>query len=204
MVSFESLGEDPMTLDFIECISPASDAVHEIPLARTRTGARARALAESEFTFIWRLLRRMGLSKEDADDAAQEVFLVALRRLPNIALGSERPFLIGTAYRVVGTHRRSFARREVATASFVPPSERNHSPEDLTQRRRDLEALDTALECMPDELRVVFALFELEEVPEPEIARALEIPRGTVASRLRRARKFFHDHIQRCRKGGNS
>jgi RNA polymerase sigma-70 factor (ECF subfamily) len=50
---------------------------------------------------------------------------------------------------------------------------------------------------MPFELRSVFVLFELEEVTETEIARALDLPRGTVASRLRRARKFFQDAIRR-------
>jgi RNA polymerase sigma-70 factor (ECF subfamily) len=41
------------------------------------------------------------------------------------------------------------------------------------------------------DLRAVFVLFELEEMPTAEIAEALELPTGTVASRLRRAREEF-------------
>jgi RNA polymerase sigma-70 factor (ECF subfamily) len=52
---------------------------------------------------------------------------------------------------------------------------------------------------MPIELRVVFVLFELEEMTTAEIATLLEIPSGTVASRLRRARETFEDHVARVR-----
>ena len=158
---------------------------------------RLRTLAERELTFVWRLLRRMGLSKEDADDATQEIFLVGLHRLAGIAPGSERAFLIGTAVRVVGTQRRSFARRSRALARLAQPGDPGPTPEQLLERRNDLAVLDDLLEGMPFELRSVFVLFELEEVTESEIARALDLPRGTVASRLRRARKLFQDSVRR-------
>ena len=45
------------------------------------------------------------------------------------------------------------------------------------------------LEHMPDELREAFVLFELEELSPPEVARMLEVPVRTVASRVRRARE---------------
>ena len=58
-------------------------------------------------------------------------------------------------------------------------------------RRRLSELLDVVLEQMPIDLRTVFVLFELEGLSAPEIAAALSIPLGTVASRLRRARQTF-------------
>jgi RNA polymerase sigma-70 factor, ECF subfamily len=51
--------------------------------------------------------------------------------------------------------------------------------------------LDAVLATLPPELRQVFVLFELEELTMREIAAALRLPAGTVASRLRRAREMF-------------
>ena len=55
---------------------------------------------------------------------------------------------------------------------------------------------------MPDDLRVVFVLYELEEMSTPEIAALLEIPPGTAASRLRRAREAFDRLVARIQTGG--
>ena len=52
---------------------------------------------------------------------------------------------------------------------------------------------------MPDELRTVFVLFEIEEMPTPEIARTLDLPVGTCASRLRKARETFEAMVKRMR-----
>jgi RNA polymerase sigma-70 factor (ECF subfamily) len=48
---------------------------------------------------------------------------------------------------------------------------------------------------MDESLRVVFVLYEFEEMNMSEIADVLEIPRGTVASRLRRARSEFRERV---------
>lgn len=56
---------------------------------------------------------------------------------------------------------------------------------------------------MPFELRVVFVLNEVEELTGPEIAELLDIPVGTVASRLRRARALFEEKVRRHQLGSN-
>ena len=56
------------------------------------------------------------------------------------------------------------------------------------------------LESLPLDLRTVFVLYELEELTMVDIARALEIPTGTVASRLRRARQAFEKLSRRVRR----
>ena len=72
---------------------------------------RVRALVQANYDFVYRTLRRLGLCQPDAEDASQEVFLVACGRLERILPDSERPFLIGTALRVAARKRRSIARR---------------------------------------------------------------------------------------------
>src|SRR4051812_24266706 len=76
-----------------------------------RRDVKVRALVGAHFDFIWRLLRRLGLSAEDADDATQHVFMTALPKLENITPGSERSFLYGVALRVHANARRKRARR---------------------------------------------------------------------------------------------
>jgi RNA polymerase sigma-70 factor, ECF subfamily len=156
--------------------------------------ASLKEMVESHLDFVWRSLRRFGVPSADVDDATQRVFLIANDKLDRIRTGSERSFLIGVAARVASHARRSYHRREAAELGFstAPPPEGNPNPEELTQRREDRDLLDRVLDAMPAELRAVFVLFELEELSIDEMAALLTLPRGTVASRLRRAREVFH------------
>jgi RNA polymerase sigma-70 factor (ECF subfamily) len=183
-----SLGPDP---------APASEAP---PVLTVEARARLQEMFRHNFVFIWRVLRRLGVPQEDVDDAAQQVFVVAARRIGDVEAGRERAFLFGSALRIASEARRAWVARlpsdQGALEGEVDPAP---SPEQLTERKRALEVLDAVLEAMPFELRTVFVLFELEGMSMQDIALALELPRGTVASRLRRAREEFHAIANRVR-----
>ncbi len=151
------------------------------------------------FDFVWRSLRRLGLSVPDADDATQEVFLIASRKLSSIAEGSERPFLFGTALRVASTRRRSLRRRREELADAIDEHDEQSAPgpERLTELARARTQLHEILADMSLELRAPFVLFELEELTVPQIAELLGLPIGTVSSRLRTAREEFHASVRR-------
>ena len=156
----------------------------------------------AHFDFIWRSLRRFGLPEDRADDAAQQVFFIASRKLDVIEDGSERSFLFGTAMRVASDIRRSAPyRREIAHADVGIDLEGGLRPDDLVEQRRARQLLDNVLDSMDLELRTVFVLFELEEMTTNEISSLLSIPHGTVASRLRRARDEFQSKIEKIRRG---
>ncbi len=164
------------------------------------SSSRAQALAEMHLDFVWRLLRRLGLDATDADDGAQDVFVALARRMGDVAVGSERSFLIGTALNVAATYRRSRARRreslETTVEELVYPG---LDPEQAALERRRVELLDQALGELDWEMRVPFVLFELEELTASDIAGLIGIPAGTVASRLRRARELFRSAARRLR-----
>ena len=85
--------------------------------------------------------------------------------------------------------RRTLARRREVPGDQAPERvETFATPEQLTDRKRMRELLDRVLDQMDGNLRDVFVLHEFEELNMSEIAAVLGIPRGTVASRLRRAR----------------
>src|SRR5882724_12657236 len=164
---------------------------------------RLNRLFEQNLDFVWRSLRRLGVPLATVDDATQQVWLIVAKRLPEIAVESERSFLFGTAMRIASDVRRSMLRRrEVSNSS--PPEVADPAPqaEELLERQRARSVLDQLLEDLPEELRVVFVLYELEEQTAAEIAELLGIPSGTAASRLRRARAEFEQIVKRYRARG--
>jgi RNA polymerase sigma-70 factor (ECF subfamily) len=160
----------------------------------------------AHFDFVWRSLRRLGLSPADADDGAQEVFVVASRKLSAILPESEKRFLFATALRVASTRRRGLKRRREEPRPWSgeeePESSREPSqpgPERLTELARARRDLNEILNAMKLEQRAVFVLYELEEMTVPEIASLLDLPVGTVSSRLRVAREEFDLSLRRIR-----
>jgi RNA polymerase sigma-70 factor (ECF subfamily) len=169
-----------------------------LPESEAQAG-RANALVRDNLRFIWRLLRRLGLAPSDADDATQRVFVAAVRHIERIHPGSERAFLFRTAVRIAHkVHASSKRRREAEAADALDAvADSAPSPEELSDRHRARQLLDQVLELMPLELRTAFILFELERLTTTEVAEVLGIPRGTAASRLRRARADFNERVHR-------
>lgn len=156
--------------------------------AQDRT--RLRDAFVQHYAGIWRFLRRLGVVPDRVDDAAQQVFVVAIEALPRIVPGCERAFLYGTAVRVAhGVRRRG--TREVAGLDVELGCSPIPSPDELADQKRARELLDHLLEHVEADARAVFVLFEIEGFTVPEIAELLEIPLGTAASRLRRSREQF-------------
>jgi RNA polymerase sigma-70 factor (ECF subfamily) len=164
-----------------------------------RRHARITGIVRAQHDFIWRLLRRLGIPESAVDDAAQHVFCIAARRIDDIAPGSERSFLFGTALRVASDQRRSAAQRERPAAALGEQVDPRPTPEELADTHRKRALLDEILDAMPLDLRTVLVLFELEQMTKTEVAELLSVPVGTAVSRLRRAREEFKAAVQRRR-----
>ncbi|HVU03299.1 MAG TPA: sigma-70 family RNA polymerase sigma factor [Polyangiaceae bacterium] len=159
---------------------------------------RLTRLVQDTHSFVFRILRRFGLPAADAEDAAQQVFLVASSRLADIVPGKERAFLFRTAMHVAAkAHRTRRRRPEDANEDCGDGADGAPGPEELVQQRRAREILDRILEDMELELKTVIVLFEIEGLTMSEIAEATDVPPGTVASRLRRARAELVARVRR-------
>jgi len=180
-------------------IAPASSISAAAMRPRTAEGdARLRRMVDSYFSLVARVLRNAGTPEADIDDAVQRTFIAASNRLNDIREGAERSFLLRIALNTAAHARRSLARRrEVNTDEWPELVETHATPEQLTQQMRARQLLDRVLSEMGAELRTVFSLHEFEELNTFEIAEVLAIPRGTVASRLRRAREEFQERVRR-------
>ncbi len=171
---------------------------------------RIEGLVRAQFDFVWRTARRLGLPDAAADDAAQQTFIVASRRIDDIEAGKERAFLYRTLTNVMAEQRRAYARKreDLSDQEYVAGlADPRPNPEQSMADAQARELLDRVLAGLDDDARQVFVLFELEGMTVPEIASALEIPGGTAASRLRRAREQFDKSAKRLRaalEGGRS
>lgn len=141
--------------------------------------------------FVWRSLRRLGVPDADLEDAVQEVYLEASKRLASIT--SARGFLFRACMFAASKARRSIRRRREVLDDEILKKQVDPSitPEQAISQSEARQDLQRVLEKIPEEPRAIFILFELEHLNTVQIAELLELPVGTVASRLRRARELF-------------
>jgi RNA polymerase sigma-70 factor (ECF subfamily) len=161
-----------------------------------------RAIYEEYFDFAWRSLRRLGVREADAMDATQSVFLTVHLRLASFEGRSQlRTWIFGICMRVASDHRRSApVRREVisdAVALDVGATGREADPLSRAESRQAAESAEAILAHLPAVQRVVFVLFELEEMSAEDIATLTGVPVGTVRSRLRLAREAVRREARR-------
>jgi RNA polymerase sigma-70 factor (ECF subfamily) len=153
--------------------------------------ARFEQLFAQHYRWVWRTLRRLGVEERLVDDAAQQVFLVLSTRLDGVPENQERSFLMGTMLRIAANCRRSAARSIEVGRDVLAEASPAPNPEQLLDWKQRRERLDVWLDGLGLELRAPFVLFELEGLGVAEVASLLDLPLGTVKTRLRRARALF-------------
>lgn len=153
---------------------------------------------------VFGLLMRMLGDREEAADVSQEAFL-SLHRHGHRFRREARfsTFVYRVAANAALNRRRSLGRkraREQALAHRqeagldLPSSPRD--PEDATAGGEVQTQVQQALLLLPDDLRTALVLYDLEGESYGDIARALQIPEGTVKSRIHRARNALREHLR--------
>jgi RNA polymerase sigma-70 factor (ECF subfamily) len=162
-----------------------------------------RAAFEGDFDYVCTSLHRLGARGADVEDVAHDVFVLLAEKLPSLDTSRPlRPWLFGAAMRLLHAHwRRSRRATEVPTSS-PDALDSAPSPAEITLAMERRRLVDAALDDLPDEQRAVFVLHAIDDVPMPEVARALEIPVNTAYSRFRLAKEAFSKSLRRARLGG--
>jgi RNA polymerase sigma-70 factor (ECF subfamily) len=154
-------------------------------------------LYAEHFDFVWRTLRRLGVKPEDLDDAAQDVFIVLMRRRAEFrGQSSHRTWLFGIANNVSHEVRRKRQRTDQAAPLSDSQRAPGPSPFDQASSSEELRIVEDFLAMLDEDKRHVFILAELEQMSAPEIAQALGVKLNTVYSRLRAARQAFQALIE--------
>jgi RNA polymerase sigma-70 factor (ECF subfamily) len=149
---------------------------------------------------ILRLVRGM-VPEHDADDVAQDAFLKAFRKLPDF---DERSRFSTWLYRIASNAALDWRKRERyrrhAGLPETPEGEEAvpdaaPGPRATAQRRELAAAIDAAVERLPDHYHQIVVLREVEGLSYEEIAETLQISKGTVESRLFRARERLREAL---------
>jgi RNA polymerase sigma-70 factor (ECF subfamily) len=157
------------------------------------------AFFRAHYTFVHQNLRRLGVPPAAVEDAAQEVFLVVLRRA-DAPITNVQGWLFGIVRRIAWRFRRGASRRErLVQALTHQPAPRAADDDAQLLEREAAELLERFLARLDDDKRAVFVLAELEQQTAGEIASALGIKENTVYSRLRAARQEFDRSCARLR-----
>ncbi|HXH60164.1 MAG TPA: sigma-70 family RNA polymerase sigma factor [Fimbriimonadaceae bacterium] len=151
---------------------------------------------------VFGFVRRMVRNEEEAMDVTQEVFIRAFRSLDRFdGRSSLRTWLFRIAHNLCIDKSRRLERRFIETS--LEPTMPDDEPIEFADERWDPEqavlseemaqVVERAIASMSEKLRVVLLLHDKEDMGYDEIARAVDVPVGTVKSRLFLARA----HLQR-------
>ena len=153
------------------------------------------SVALPHFDDLYRTAVRVLGDRNDAEDLVQEAYLQAWKSFHRFETGTNcRAWLFKILFHVIHHHRRKWSNAKVIRDSeeileevltYEPPI-----PEQITD-----EDILSALDKIPEDFREVLLLSDVQEFSYKEIADALQIPLGTVMSRLSRGRKILRAQL---------
>lgn len=154
-------------------------------------------LVQRYYQPVYRYAYRLTGNELDAEDLTQQTFLIAQSRLSQVRDGSKQ---LSWLFAVLRSCFLKSKRRPRPVAAANLELDVDEIPEHRwTEADVDREALQAALNDLPDEFRLVVVMFYFEELSYQEIAEQLDLPIGTVMSRLSRAKgrlrqRLFRSH----------
>ena len=161
-------------------------------ISRARGGDREAfgALVEQYRDNVYRLAYRMCGNAYDADEAAQEAFVAAWRALPNFRGDAKFSTWLYrlTTNAAIDVMRREKRHQTVGDGEMMELADDADSPQETVERPEQQEAVQKALSTLSEEYREVLLLRYMEELDYAEIAEVLQLPSGTVKSRINRAK----------------
>ncbi|MEQ1822142.1 MAG: sigma-70 family RNA polymerase sigma factor [Fimbriimonadaceae bacterium] len=154
-------------------------------------------------TRIYGYVKRMLRSSEDADDVAQEVFIKAFQAFDRFdGRSSLRTWLFRIAHNLCIDRLRKSDRSLSETSLDYDGDEGSWDigddrwqPENLVLNDELIQHIEVGLQTMSEKLRTVLLLHDREDLAYDEIAQALDLPLGTVKSRLFLARGHLQKHL---------
>jgi RNA polymerase sigma-70 factor, ECF subfamily len=175
-----------------ETMAGSADAEHD-------TARRFRDAALPHLDDVFTLARYLLRNAADAEDAAQECYLRALRHFDSYRGPAMKPWLLTILRNVCNAE---FARRgrqepmagddiESAAENAAVWQEPQASPEAILIRQRDDDTIKALIAALPHQFREIIVLREIDDLSYQEIAQVAGVPVGTVMSRLARARAML-------------
>jgi RNA polymerase sigma-70 factor, ECF subfamily len=163
---------------------------------------RFEAIVMPHLDAAYNLARWLVRDQHAAEDIVQDAYLRAFRYFGSFRGDDARPWLLGivrnTCYSWLQNAKRSPEQVEFdediemdESAEMTMAMGRSENPETLLVRKAERTAVNAAIKSLPATFREVIILREIEEMPYDSIAALMQIPIGTVMSRLSRARSML-------------
>jgi RNA polymerase sigma-70 factor, ECF subfamily len=156
---------------------------------------------------IFRLLSRLIRDQAEVEDIAQEAFIKAYRALPNfrgdsafytwlyrIAINTAKNHLVSQGRRAPTTTEADI--EEAETFDDGDQLRDLNTPESMLLSKQVGEAVNRAIDQLPEDLRTAIVLREIEGLSYDEIAESMSCPIGTVRSRIFRAREAIAQELK--------
>ena len=157
---------------------------------RSGDPASFRALVDREGRYLFGIAHGLAGNAADAEDLVQETFM-ALAGGSFEGRSSVRTWLVSVLVRRAAMHRRRERRRDGQVS--LDAAEPVGAPPSGSEARLDLSQM---LACLSLEHRAVIVLRELQGMSYEEMAKVLGVPRGTIESRLHRAREALRQRFR--------
>ena len=157
---------------------------------------------------VQRLLSRLVRDSAEIEDITQEAFIKAYRALPQFRGESAfYTWLYRIAINTAKNYLATKSRRPVTVGEFQGADdgeffdlgdvvEDNNTPDAVLHSRQVAEAVNAAIEALPEDLKAAITLREIEGLSYEEIAQAMDCPIGTVRSRIFRAREALAQRLR--------
>lgn len=157
---------------------------------------------------VQRLLSRLVRDSAEIEDITQEAFIKAYRALPQFRGESAfYTWLYRIAINTAKNYLATKSRRPVTVGEFQGADdgeffdlgdvvEDNNTPDAVLHSRQVAEAVNAAIEALPEDLKAAITLREIEGLSYEEIAQAMDCPIGTVRSRIFRAREAIAHRLR--------
>jgi RNA polymerase sigma-70 factor, ECF subfamily len=153
-------------------------------------------LVRRQSRFVFQVVYAMIRNAHDAEDVVQETFLSLYRSGAWRQINDERAFLARAAWRqALDRLRASSPLGESLDAIELDPAALDASPEQRVMASDSHALVHRLIDALPSELRVPLALSLIDELTSREIAAILDIPEGTVRTRLMRARQVLKQKL---------
>jgi RNA polymerase sigma-70 factor, ECF subfamily len=155
-------------------------------------------LYRQHFDFVCRSLRLLGVAHDALEDAAQDVFGVALRRLDEFeGKSSAKTWIFAIVQRVAANHRRTERRkRSPLDALSDMTAARGPSPEAEAQAAQSAALIQTFSDRLDEGSRALLVLGVIEGLPMRDVAVALGIAAPTAYARLRTLRRTLAQFLE--------
>jgi RNA polymerase sigma-70 factor (ECF subfamily) len=168
-----------------------------------RTDGAFAQLVDAHYAQLYRFALSLARNAADAGDLVQQTFFIWATKGHGLREASKaKPWLFTTLYREFLRGRRRDARS--SSLEDLPPSEREPAAEEIDRVARiDASLVMAALQTVDETFRAPLTLFYIEDMSYQEIADTLDVPIGTVMSRLSRGKAQLRAALERAEAPGS-